>query len=630
MSLQDFVTGYNENKLSLSWKGAFFDYLKKVEDTPAVARLSHARIYDMIMSAGVEKDSDGNIVKYNFFKNDIFGCERGINSLVEYFRAGAQGLEPRKRILLLMGPAGGGKSSVVILIKKGLEEYSKTDEGALYGIVGCPMHEEPLHLLTGDLRMQIKNNYGVSIEGDLCPYCQWRLNNEFDGDISKFEVERLIFSEQGRIGIGTFSPSDPKSQDLSELIGSMDLAKIGETGSESDPQAWKFDGELNVANRGICEFIEILKVDSKFLYLLLNLAQEQRIKTPRYPLIYADEVVISHTNEAEYIKFIGEKTNEALQDRIHIIKFPYNLTVNDEEKIYDKLLSQGSLKVHLAPNSTKVAGMFSALTRIEDVEGKKKINIVDKMKVYNGEKLKGWTNHEIKMLKEESPNEGMSGAGPRFTTDALSKHMAKPGIECLNPIQTLRAIVDHLDYHPKIDQKIKEEYKNHVGRVRDVYHEMIKKQVMSAFVTGYAEQAKSMVERYLVEINAWRKDDKLEDLTTGEMRDPDEKFMRSVEEQIGIAESSKKEFREEVVAKVADLALSGEKFDYASHEELKKAVERKLFDDVKSIVKTVVSATVLDDDQKKRLDQVIEALKDDGYCENCAREVLKYMARIID
>jgi len=621
---------YNDNVSKLNWEGSFFDYIDIVKDDPKVARLSHARIYDMIMSYGVEKNDKGEIEKYKFFENEIFGCEKPITSLVEYFRAGAQGLEPRKRILLLMGPAGGGKSSIAINLKKGLEDYSKTDDGKLYGIKGCPMHEEPLHLLPNNMRKEFEQEYGVKIEGDLCPYCQWRLENEWNNDLGQVEVERITFTEQGRVGIGTFSPTSEKDQDISELIGSMDLSKIGDVGSESDPRAWRFDGELNIANRGITEFIEMLKSPSEFLYLLLNLAQEQRIKAPRYPLIYTDQVVISHTNEGEYEKFMSEKTNEALQDRIHIIKVPYNLKYSDEEKIYDKLLNQGSRHMHIAPNTTKVSAMFSVLTRLTDVEQEKKIGIVDKMKVYNGEKLKGWTEHEVKLLKEDQPDEGMTGAGPRFTIDALSKYMARPEYECLNPIQALRGIVDHLDYHPRINQKTKESYKNHIGRVRDIYHEMLKKEVMSAFVTGYQEQARALVDRYLAEVNAWRKKDKIEDSTTGEMRDPDTNFMRSIEEQINVSESSAKEFREEIVAKVADLALTGDKFNYESHKSLNEAIERKLFNDVKSVVKAIVSAEVLDEDQQKRMDQVVDELKNNGYCEHCAREVLKYMATIID
>lgn len=637
MDFSDKLKNYTKNIGDLNWKGNFYDYLDIVKKDPKVARLAHARIHDMIIDAGVEEDEEGNIIRYKFFDDEIYGCEKVIESLVEYFRAGAQLLDPRKRILLLMGPAGGGKSSIAILLKKGAEVYTSTENGRVYSIDGCPMHEEPLHALPVTLRKDFENEYGVYVEGELCPMCQWRMNNEwgeFSGDvwkpdIGRIPVKRIVFSEQERIGIGTFSPQSEKDQDISELIGSMDLSRIGEIGSESDPRAWKFDGELNIANRGVVEFIEMLKSPPQFLYLLLNLAQEQRIKISRYPLIYADEVIVSHTNEAEYAKFMNEQTNEALQDRINRIKVPYNLTVNDEEKIYDKLL-KGSEEVHIAPKTTKIAAMFSVLSRLIDVEKEKKIDLATKMKLYNGEKLKGWTASEVKSLKNENPEEGMSGIGPRFTVDALSKIMSKPGNKCLNPIQALRGLRNHLDYHPRISEKLKTYYMELLDKVKEEYHDLIKKEVMGAFVTGYKEQARSLVDRYLFEVNAWRKSDKVEDPTTGEERDADEKFMRSVEEEIGISESAAKEFREEIVAKVADLALDGRKFDYESHQGLSDAIEKKLFGDVKNVVKSVISADVLDEDQKKRLDQVIEAMKDLGYCEVCSRETLKYMSKIID
>ena len=274
--------------------------------------------------------------------------------------------------------------------------------------------------------------------------------------------------------------------------------------------------------------------------------------------------------------------------------------------------------------------MFGVLTRLEDVEGKKKLSLVDKLKLYDGQKLEGWTDHEVRTLQEEAPREGMEGAGPRFIVDALSKALAQPETQCLDPIAALRGIMDHLDHHPHIDAKRKEAYKNHIGRVRDVYHDLLKKQVMAAFVTGFAEQAKGMVGQYLSEVNSWRKKDKVKDAITLQPRDPDEKLMRAIEEQIGISENAKAEFRNEIVARVADLALAGKVFDYSSHDRLREAVERKLFGDVKGIVKTVVTSSVLDADQKKRMDQVIDALLAQGYCPECSRSVLRYLSRIID
>jgi serine protein kinase len=628
MSLTDLIAAYRDEHRNLAWQGTFEEYLALVQENPSIARLAHARVFDMIMSHGVQHEPAGP--RYKFFEGEIFGSDAAVGDLVEYFKAAAHGLEVRKRILLLMGPAGGGKSSIVTLLKKRLEAYSLTPEGALYGIAGCPMHEEPLHLLPEELRRTVKERYGIHVEGDLCPICYWRLQHEWGGDFRNARVERVVFSEMGRVGIGTFSPSDPKTQDVAELIGSMDLARIGQVGSESDPRAWRFDGELNIANRGIMEFIELLKSDPKFLYLLLNLAQEQRIKAPRYPLIYADEIVISHTNEAEFTRFLGEKTNEALQDRMHVVRVPYNLSVADEAKIHDKLLCQGSIQIHLAPNTTRVAAMFAVLSRLEDVEAKKRISLVDKMKLYDGQKMEGWTDYEVTALKEESPREGMEGIGPRFIVDALSKALAQPEARCMNPVQALRGIMDHLDHYPQMDAKRKELYKNHIGRVRDAYHELLKKEVMSAFVTGFAEQAKSLVGQYLAEVNTWRKKDRITDPITQQPREADERFMRAIEEQIGVSEHAKKDFREEIMARVADLALAGKTFDYTSHDRIKEAVERKLFGDVKSVVKAVVQAKVVDTDQQRRVDQVVDSLLQQGYCEHCAREVLRYMSRIID
>src|SRR5688572_13825732 len=307
---------------ALRWEGSFRDYFELVSQNPRVAQLSHARINDMIHARGVEKLNEGTrdeVARYNFFASELFGIEEPIARIVEYFKSAAQRLEVRKRILLLMGPVGGGKSTIVTLLKRGLEEWTRIERGAVYSIKDCPMHEEPLHLIPHELRPEIEKHYGIYIEGDLCPQCRYALEHEYHGRHEDVRVHRVIFSEKERIGIGTFSPSDPKSQDITELTGSIDLSTIGDVGVESDPRAYRFDGELNIANRGLMEFVEMLKVDEKFLYSLLTLSQEQNIKTGRFAMIYADEVILSHTNENEYIAFAGNRKSEALQDRIILV-----------------------------------------------------------------------------------------------------------------------------------------------------------------------------------------------------------------------------------------------------------------------------------------------------------------------
>lgn len=276
----------------LAWTGTFKEYVDLLRQDPRPAMTAHSRVYEMIASHGVE-EVDGQ-TRYKFFEQEIFGLDRAIEKLVEeYFHSAAKRLDVRKRILLLMGPVSGGKSTIVTVLKRGMEQFTRTELGAVYAIKGCPMHEEPLHLIPLELRGEVERLLGVRIEGNLCPSCQMRLNTEYHGDIEQVLVERVLISEKNRIGIGTFSPSDPKSQDIADLTGSIDFSTITEYGSESDPRAYRFDGELNKANRGLMEFQEMLKCDEKFLWNLLSLTQEGNFKAGRFALISADESVVS-------------------------------------------------------------------------------------------------------------------------------------------------------------------------------------------------------------------------------------------------------------------------------------------------------------------------------------------------
>lgn len=311
MNFLDRLNAYRAEEDGLRWEGTFADYLDIVKRNPGVAKSAHARIYDMIAAAGVEADAEGHR-KYSFFDTELFGLDATLERLVEeYFHAAARRLDVRKRILLLMGPVSGGKSTIVTLLKHGLERYSRTAEGALYGIKGCPMHEEPLHLIPVELRATFGEEYGVRVEGNLCPSCRLRLETEYHANIERFPVERIALSEELRVGIGTFSPSDPKSQDIADLTGSIDFSTITEYGSESDPRAYRFDGELNKANRGLMEFQEMLKCDEKFLWHLLSLTQEGNFKAGRFALISADEAMVNGDNQSA---LRGHRHGAALRD----------------------------------------------------------------------------------------------------------------------------------------------------------------------------------------------------------------------------------------------------------------------------------------------------------------------------
>src|SRR5690625_4573268 len=399
---------YREEEKSLQWEGTFADYLEIVKQQPQVAQTAHSRVYNMIKSAGITEDNGKKT--YHFFEEEIFGLEEAMERLVEeYFHPAAKRLDVKKRILLLMGPVSGGKSTIVTLLKRGLEDYSRTDEGAVYAIKGCPMHEDPLHLIPNHLRDDFYKEYGIQVTGSLSPLNTMRLETEYGGRIEDVMIERIFFSEDKRVGIGTFSPSDPKSQDIADLTGSIDFSTIAEYGSESDPRAYRFDGELNKANRGMMEFQEMLKCDEKFLWHLLSLTQEGNFKAGRFALISADELIVAHTNEAEYRSFISNKKNEALHSRIIVMPIPYNLRVSEEERIYKKMINESDMAhVHIAPHALRVAAIFSILTRLNDSK-KQGIDLVKKMRLYDGESVEGFNQVNVNELKREYPDEGLSG-----------------------------------------------------------------------------------------------------------------------------------------------------------------------------------------------------------------------------
>ena len=443
MEVIQWLKNYRDQEAALQWSGSFADYLQKVIENPKLAMHAHARIYEMIRKAGIIEEE--NHKKYLFFAKELFGMEKTLERLVEeYFHTAAKRLDVRKRILLLMGPVSGGKSTIVTMLKKGLEEFTRTEEGAVYAIDGCPMHEEPLHLLPQALRDEFEQKYGIRIEGNLCPVCRLRVEEEFQGRVEDVPVKRIIFSEEQRIGIGTFTPSDPKSQDIADLTGSIDFSTITEYGSESDPRAYRFDGELNKANRGLMEFQEMLKSDEKFLWNLLSLSQEGNFKAGRFALISADELIIAHTNENEYKAFVANKKNEALQSRIIVIPVPYNLKVSAEVKIYEKLIQQSDLQgVHLAPHSLWTAAVFSILSRLKPSK-KQGMDLIKKMRLYDGEDVEGFNQRDVKelMTEGEEQGEGMSGVDPRYVINRISTALIRDNKSCINALDILRALKD--------------------------------------------------------------------------------------------------------------------------------------------------------------------------------------------
>jgi len=642
MSTWDILKQVEEQRVlgdKLQWEGTFKDYLEIVSKNPKVADLGHARLYDMIIAAGVEDPGEGQPKVYKFFEDELFGMEKTIQHLVEeYLAPAARRLDIRKRILMLVGPVGGGKSTLVTLIKRGLEKYSRTDAGAVYAIKGSPMHEEPLHLIPEELRADFKRQFNIHIEGDLDPVDAYRLKHEWGGKIDDVPVERITLSERERRGIGTFKPADPKSQDVAELTGSVNIQALTEFGQESDPRAYNFDGELNIANRGIMEFIEMLKAEKRFLYELNTVAGEQTIKASRFALIYADLVVIAHTNEYEYNSYFGNKENEAMIDRIFVVRVPYNLRLTEEIKIYEKLISQSQLSddradltaVHIAPHTLRTASMFAILTRLK-ASRKSGLSLMTKLKLYDGEKQVGdWDQKHLRELQDEYVDEAMSGVSPRFIINRISAALVKGGKGYVTPIDVLRSIRDGLQEYTTNE----DEHRRLLGFIdetRKDYDELAKKEVQRAFVYSYEESAKTLLDNYLDNVDAFCNRTKVKDPITSDDVDPDERLMRSIEEQIGVSENAKREFREGIMRSVASVSRRGGTFGVGSDERLKEALEKKLFADLKDIVKITTSSKTPDQEQLRRINDVVDRLvKDQGYTQASANELLKYVGTLLN
>jgi len=615
---------------SLTWNGTLEDYISIVIKDPSIHVNAHSRVLNMIEASGLKKNDEGDVEEYEFFSDDLFGVDESLEELMAYLRAAAAGSEVSRRILLLYGPTSSGKSQLAVLLKRGLEEYSKTELGKTFCLSDSPMFEDPLCAIPNALRPEFEKEYGIKISGQLSPLMTLVLNEKYDGNFLKLPVKRFFFSEQSRIGIGTFVPSDKKSQDVSELVGSMDLSKIGEYGSESDPRAYRFDGELNIANRGIMEFVEMLKVDQKFLYVLLTLAQEKNIKTGRFPFIYADEFLLAHTNETEYKRFLAKDEMEALHDRIIVIRVPYNLSVDNEVKIYDKLINQASFEgVHIAPYTLHCAAMFAVLSRLKDSKHEG-LSIMSKMRLYNKEDVEGFSQGDVPMLKREFEQEGMVGVSPRYIINRISSTLAEDNSDCITPIDVIRSIRDGFASNPKLDSQAVERLENILTTVIEEYGKIARNEVQKAFFVNFEKEVQGLLSNYMDNVGAYLDNTNIED-EWGEPAEPNERLMRSIEEKVGVTESGKKSFRAEIYRKMLRSLSSGEKtYSYKDHPKLREALEKQLFDERQDIIRLTVSSRNPDKEELKRINVVIATLCDKyGYNASSANKLLRYVSSLM-
>lgn len=659
-----------------TWSGSFDDYLNLVKENPKVTRNAFQRMFDMIMEKGTSEyiDVKKQLVHYKFFddpdndgRDAVFGADIPLMKLVNVLRSAALGYGTEKRVILLHGPVGSAKSTICRLIKQGLERYSKTDQGALYtfdwvdesgsceeifgkGVKSfpSPMHEEPLLLIPVDFRQAIvdeinrgaKGDFRVAITGELCPPSRYffkALMEKYRGDLNKVlehvRVKRFVLSEADRIGIGTFQPKDEKNQDSTELTGDLNYRKIAEYGSDSDPRAFNFDGEFNVANRGMIEFVEVLKLDVAFLYDLLGASQEHRVKPKKFAQTHIDEVIIGHTNEPEYRKLQDNEFMEALRDRTVKIDIPYITKLKDEVKIYKKDFNSRVLRgVSIAPHTIEMAAMWAIMTRLEKPK-KANLTRLQKLKLYDGKTLPSYTEDNIKELRKEAKREGLDGISPRYIQDKISnaivmaQHMTKGSV---NPFMVLNELEAGLKHHSLLsDEEMKADYRELLSAVKQEYEETIKSEVQRA-ISADESALHRLCANYIDNVKAYTQKEKVRNQYTGTDEEPDERLMRSIEDKIEIPESRKDDFRREIMNYIGALAVEGRKFDYKTNERLHKALELKLFEDQKDSIKlTSLVSSVVDKDTQEKIDIVkTRLIKDFGYDEISATDVLHYVASI--
>ena len=627
------VGQHQERKKKDKFRGTLPDYLKVIEENTGVAKLAHKRLFDVINDHGITRMSKSSdrcnklfngeeIRTYDYFQSKFFGMERSLAKIMRFLRSAALKGEESRQVLLLLGPVGAGKSALMEHIKGALEECEP-----MYHIEGCPIHEEPLHLVPRSLREDFQKIYGLRIEGDLCPVCRHRLKEEFDNDYTQMPITQSSFSVRGRRGVGVVPPMDANSQDVTILVGSEDISKL-DLYSEDDPRVLSLNGAFNVGNRGIVEFVEVFKNEIEFLHTMITATQEKAVPSPgKGPMIYFDGVILAHCNEAEWNKFKSENTNEAILDRIVRVNVPYCLEVSEEIKIYEKMLGLSDFDGHVAPHTLEVASMFAVLSRLHPSN---KVDALTKMKLYDGKDVieKGHVKKiDINDLRDEARDEGMTGISTRFIMKALDAALSDSEKNMVTPISIRDALIKQVKDQIVVEDD-RNRYLDFLGKtLHDEYLNILEKEITKAFVSAYDEQAEALFNNYLDHAEAYVNMSTVKDAVTNEEIAPDEKFMESIEEQIGITGTSRENFRVDITAYMFSKLRRGEKVDWQSYAPLKEAIESKLTSSVKQISRIVTKSKSRDKKQQGKYNEMVKTLIDEyGYDENSAEEVIKFAA----
>jgi len=628
----EIIEKQRSSKKKEKFQGTFLEYLGLVQKNPNIAMLSHKRLSDVIESHGItivtqdnercQKLFDCESFKvYEYFQEEFFGMERVIEKVMRFLKSAALKGEESRQVLLLMGPVGAGKSALTEHIKSSLEGQS------YYHLEGDPQRGEPLHLIPRSLRNKFEEMLNVRIEGDLSPVARHKLLEDYGGAYENFKVVESTFSQRARRGVASVPPMDANSQDVSVLIGSEDISKL-DLYPEDDPRVLSLNGAFNVGNRGIVELVEIFKNEIEFLHTIITATQEKRVPSPgKNDMIHFDGVILAHCNESEWNRFQSEHTNEAILDRVVKINVPYILELDQEIKIYEKFLGRSDFNLHVAPHTLKIASMFSVMSRLKVSQ---KCDILTKLKIYNGEEVieKGRIKKiDLKDLREETRDEGMSGISTRFIMKSIDNTLTDSDKGMITPNRILDMLIRQVK-----DQVVNEDDRTRYLEllqkvIREEYLKILENEIAKAFIAAYEEQAQSLFDSYLDHAEGYTTRKSLKDRVTKEDMEPDETFMRSIEEQIGIVGSARDGFRSDVTAYMFAKMRRGSTVDYNSYEPLKEAIEGYLISSVKDIARIVTKSKTRDDEQQKKYSEMVETLVEQyGYNEDSAAEVLTFAA----
>jgi serine protein kinase len=647
-------------------------YLDELYDEPRIARKATQRVADMFDFYGTEYDEEAGVVEYKLASEDplhdgentFYGhiIHEAMHEFVNKVKSGARGLGPEKRILLLLGPVGSGKSDFDSQVREYYEDYTSRDEGRMYTFrwtnlcdvipdqdpaddtVRSPMNQDPIVLLPQkqrdgvieDINEMLDAPYTIRNDQALDPASEFymdRLLAYYDDDLQSvlenhIEVIRLVADENMRQAIETFEPKDKKNQDETELTGDVNYSKIAIYG-ESDPRAFDYSGAFCNANRGIFSGEELLKLQREFLYDFLHATQEQTIKPKNNPRIDIDQLIVGRTNMPEYRDKKGDEKMEAFNDRTKRINFPYVLSYENEAQIYRKMLRNADLPdIQVEPHTLEMAGLFGVLTRIEEPDTSS-IDLVQKAKAYNGE-IDETDDVDVKKLREEASEkadigEGMDGVSPRFIGDEIAEAIMDSmhrGRSFLSPLTTFNHLDENLENHGSISEDLFETYYRYLELVREEYKERAIEDVRHALAYD-VDEIQRQGEKYMDHVMAYIDDDTVEDEITGREQEPDEQFLRSVEEKLNLPEDRKDDFRQEVANWVSRRAREGSSFNPQDNDRLRRALERKLWEDKKHNINfsALVSSGDMDDEERN---EWIDALIEQGYSEEGAKEVLEF------